>query len=182
MLERVRYRDLARGIDVHAFTDGYAYDDYGRVHLLSVAGRDSNVKAVTTALVSGFEVEVISGEWLALRKDYAEQYRVLSARLPSGLVHQLVLSHGFFERDGLPRRLVYAEDEDGIARLVYETVRGSYAVPLIPEWSDWLCERMRREDMLRQLSGTRTVVEISADEERLDELISAGVMNGEIRF
>ena len=45
-----------------AFTDGYAYDDYSCLYLLSVAGRDSNVKAITSALVSGRAVDILSDE------------------------------------------------------------------------------------------------------------------------
>lgn len=41
MLEKVRYTDPYGGIGVEAFTDGYAYDDYFRIHLLSAAGCES---------------------------------------------------------------------------------------------------------------------------------------------
>ena len=60
MLERVRYEDPERGIGVEAFTDGYAYDDHGSVYLLSAAGRDSSVKAITSAVTTGLTVEVAS--------------------------------------------------------------------------------------------------------------------------
>ena len=80
MLERVRYEDLERGIGVEAFTDGYAYDDYDRVFLLSAAGRDSSVKAITSAVTTGLSVEVVRDPVLSLTRPYGEAYRLLQGR------------------------------------------------------------------------------------------------------
>ena len=70
----------------------------------------------------------------------------------------------------------YADD------IFYEVVRSSYAVPLIPEWSRWLYGKLADVEALGELSGTRTVLTLDADEELLDELISEGVATGEIGF
>jgi len=183
MLEKVRYVDYGKGIGAEAFTDGYAYDDYSCLYLLSVAGRDSSVKAITSALVSGRTVEIVSQEPIQAGPAWGQRYRTLSAKLPSGHLHQLLVTDGLFgsgNRDG--ERLLYVGREDDAAGVVYEAVRNGYPVPLIPAWSEWLYEKLREEEFLEELRGTRKVLRLGLDEELLDELISEGVRNGEISF
>lgn len=59
MLERVRFINWGRGNHVEVFTDGYAYNPPSMsLHLISLAGNDSVVKAVSAAIVSPREVNV----------------------------------------------------------------------------------------------------------------------------
>jgi len=182
MLEKVRYSDPYGGIGVEAFTDGYAYDDYLHLYLLSAAGRDSSVKAITSAVTSGRYVDILSDRVITVNKPYAESYRILSSKPASGFLHQVVLSDRFFNCEPLGNKLIYVPDGDDVAAAVYEAVRSNYAVPLIPEWSQWLYEKMAEQMALEQLSGNRRVLRLSADEELLDDLVSEGVRNGEITF
>lgn len=182
MLEKVRYVDPERGVSVAAFTDGYAYDGYSRLYLLSAAGRDSSVKAVTAALINGRELEIVSDDVIAVQKAWGEQYRIMGSKLPSGLVHQLVAADGFFAQNGHPARLVYGGDGEGAAATVYEAVRRSYPVPLIPEWSEWLYGKLLKTEGLRELAGNRMVLELDVSEEMLDGLVCEGVKRREITF
>jgi hypothetical protein len=182
MLERVRYLDEKRGIGVDAFTDGYAYDEYQRVYLLSAAGRESNVKAITSAVTCGEQVDIVGRRVVTVTKAYGEKYRVLGTRLPSGLVHQVMLSEGFLEREGTRGKLIYVGDGQDVRTAVYEAVKTGFAVPLVPEWSGWLYDRLRESEAVSELTGSRRVVRLSASEDVLDELVSEGVRSGEIRF
>ena len=181
MLERVRFRDYGSGIDVEAFTDGYAHDEYSYLYLLSVAGHDSSVKAVTSALVSGRTIQIMSEPVIEAVASYGQKYRIMSTRLPGTLLHQMVASEGFFRSSDGPANLLYVEKEDP-AGLVYEAVRSGYPVPVIPEWSDWLYKRLMKEGHVHELRGTKKVLTLTLDEETLDLLISEAVGNGEISF
>jgi hypothetical protein len=59
VLEKVRYVDYGKTVDVEAYTDGYAYDQYSHLYLMSIAGYEARVKAVTSAFVSGGEIEIM---------------------------------------------------------------------------------------------------------------------------
>ncbi|MBN2331040.1 MAG: hypothetical protein JXC85_04430 [Candidatus Aenigmarchaeota archaeon] len=181
MLEKVRFRDYDKGLDVEAFTDGYAYDEYSCPYLLSVGGRDGSVKAVTSALVSGRTVEIMTDRIIGLNKSYAAKYRILSGRLPGSSLHQVVAEEGFFRSGDRPESLLYVDNEDP-ARLVYETVRSSYPVPVVPDWLDWLYKKLRNNGHVREMLGTRKVLRLSVNERILDSLISEGIGNGEISF
>ena len=182
MLERVRYTDYYSDIDVEAFTDGYAYDEYSSLYLLSVAGRDSNVKAITSALVSGRRIEIISRDVINVGTEFGQKYRILSTKLPNALLHQIVAAEGFFKPSDNRCKLLYIDEEEGTPRVLYEAVKNSYPVPLIAEWSEWLYEKIRKEDGLEKLSGTKKVLKLEIDEEYLDSIISEGVKSGEIVF
>lgn len=182
MLERVRYVDERRGIGVDAFTDGYAFDDYHRPYLPSAAGRESNVKAITSAVTCGEGVDIVGLRTVSVTKAYGEKYRVLGTKLPSGLIHQVMLSEGFLETDGANGKLIYVPEGQDIRTAVYKAVRTGFAVPLVPEWSAWLYDGLRDSGAVTELTGSKRVVRLSATEDMLDELVSEGVRSGEIRF
>jgi len=181
MLEKVRFRDYSNGIDVEAFTDGYAYDEYSHLYLLSVSGHDSSAKAVTSALVSGRTIQILSEPVIEAGASYGQKYRIMSTRLPGTLLHQMVVSEGFFGSSDGPANLLHVDGDDP-SHLVYEAVRSGYPVPVIPKWSEWLYERLRKEGHVRELQGTRKVLALTLDEETLDLLISDAVSSGEISF
>ncbi len=57
MLERVCFVDPLSGNHVEVYTDGYSYDPLSRsLHLISLAGADSAVKAVSAAIIGHREV------------------------------------------------------------------------------------------------------------------------------
>lgn len=181
MLEKVRYRDYNTGADVEAYTDGYAYDEYSCIYLLSVTGHDSNVKAITGALVTGKTVEILSDNPVTVGTTYRGKYRIMSGKLPSMLLHQVVAEEGFFKSQDGPENLLYVGEKDP-ARLVYEAVRSGYPAPLISEWSGWLYQTLRKEGYVGELQGNRKVLKVRVNEEALDSLISESVRCGEISF
>jgi len=78
--------------------------------------------------------------------------------------------------------LLYVDGRHDAALLVYETVRESCPVPVIPEWSGWLYAKLKQEDYLQELYGTRKVLKLRIDENNLDALVSEGIKYGEITF
>ena len=182
MLEKVRYVDYYNGINVEALTDGYAFDDYSCIHLLSVGGHDSSVKAITSALVSVRTIEILSGSPVEVNPAFGQKYRILSTKIPSGLLHQIVAAESLFRFKDDGDRLLLVNENGNHVKEVYEAVRNGYPVPLIPEWSDWLYRNLIEDGYITELYGTRKVLKLNLDEEVLDSMISEGVRNGEITF
>ncbi|MFA5032778.1 MAG: hypothetical protein WC614_07145 [bacterium] len=181
MIEKVRYSDDEKRISVEAFTDGYAYDQYSRLYLLSVAGYDSSVRAITSAFLSWKSVDILTEKPISLSKGYAEKYRVLSTKVGNGLLHQIVLADNFFN-SSRGDKLLYIDNEKQTPEIIYNSIKKSYSVPLIPEWSLWLYRRLAQENCLEELRGTKKVIRLNADEEKLDSIVSEGVKNNEISF
>jgi hypothetical protein len=182
MLEKVRYKDYEKGINVEVFTDSYAYDRYLNIYLLSVTGHDSTVKAITSALVSGRELEILSDYPVYISTGFSQKYRILGTKLGNGLLHQVVLEDGFFRSYGNGYKLLLVGKEESAPDKVYHAVRKSCSVPMIPEWSDWLYGRIKEENGLEELMGTKKVLKLTIGEEELDTIISDGVESGEIKF
>ena len=183
MLQTVRYCDYSGGIDVQAYTDGYAYDNYSHLYLLSVAGYDSSVKAITSALVSGRKIDILTERSpLYVGGGFAQTYKILSTKLGSGLLHQIVLDDHFFKFSQKAHKLMYVDNDEHIPRIVYDAVKRSYPVPLIPEWSEWLYEKIKNGEGLEELGGTRKVLKLTINEQALDAIVSEGIKSGEINF
>ena len=182
MLEKVRYSDSWKELDVEAYTDGYAYDQYKHVYLLSVAGYEARVKAITSALVTGRTIQIIGQENASVCQDFSHRYRIFSTRLGNNLLHQIVLADVFFRSSNGGDKLLYVDKEERAPELVYDAIKRYYSVPLIPEWSEWLYRRIQEENCLEELSGSRKVLRLSVQEEQLDTFISEGIKNGEIEF
>lgn len=180
MLKEVKFWDQNRGIEVRAYTDGYAYDVYECLYLISLVGMDSAVKAVSSALVTGRSVEVRAQKPIKLWAPCQEKFRILSTKLPSGL-HQIVVSEAFFASTET-ERILYISAEEDIRELIYHHIKAHLAVPLIMEWKDWLCEQMKEEGWLEELLGTVKAVRLRVNEKQLDTLISEGVKAGQLIF
>ncbi len=182
MLEKVKYANYEKGIDIESYTDGYAYDEYSSCYLMSVLGHDSSVKAITAALVSGGSIEVLADSSIDLSKSYVDKYRILSSKLGNGLLHQIALADSFLGSSDNGHKLLYIDREENAPRIVYESIKKKYSVPLIPEWSLWLYKKLGRENHLDELSGTRKVIKLTVSEEELDSIISEGIKNSKIVF
>jgi hypothetical protein len=182
MLEKVRYRDYQKNIDVSVYTDGYAYDNYSNLYLLSVAGHDAKVKAITSALVSGGDIEIVKKNPIYLSSDFSQKYRILSTKLDSGLLHQIALVDSFFKSYDKGSKLIYVDNERNAPEIIYNTIKNKLASPMIPKWAEWFYKKLKHENCLEDLLGTRKIIKLFVSEEELDSFISEGVKNGEIRF
>jgi len=181
MLQKVRHYDYYKGVHVECYTDGYSYDAYNELYLLSVIGYDSVVKGVTAAAVSGREVEILTEHVISVYVSRYEKYRILSAKLPSGLLHQVVAAESFFTQEGTSR-IIYVAEGQNIPKVVYQKIQQSFTVPAIPEWAEWLYKKLVEYEWVTELKGTIKVLKLEAYEKGLDEMISEGIKNKEIAF
>jgi len=181
MLEKLRYHDYHKGIHIECYTDGYAYSQYDELYLLSVLGYDSAVKGITSAAVSGREIDIIAEYVLRVCASRYENYRILNTKLPSGLLHQIVVAESFFTQEGMSK-IIYVTEQQDISEAVYHKIQQSCTIPSIPEWAEWLYKKIIENRCVEELEGTVKVLKLDVHEKALDELISEGVKNKEITF
>lgn len=182
MLERISHYDYSRGIRIECYTDGYAYNEYSELYLLSVVGYDSAVKGMTAAVLSSKEIEILSGDCaVSLYTSRHEKYRVFGSKLASGLLHEIVAAESFFTREGMAK-VLYVGEEQSIEEVVYRKLEQMYAVPALPEWAGWIYEKLAGYGCVEELKGTAKVFRLDVHEKQLDELISEGVKNREVCF
>jgi predicted RecB family endonuclease len=182
VLEKVKYSDNWKEVDVEAYTDGYAYDQYSHLYFMSVGGYEARVKAITSALVSGREIRILGENPLSLWHSFSEKYKILGSKLGIGLIHQIVLADAFFKSSDKGDKLLYVDKDEDAPEIVYNSIKRNYSVPLIPQWSQWLYEKIKQENGLEELSGTKKVIRLFVSEEELDSFISEGIKSGEIEF
>jgi hypothetical protein len=146
-----------------------------QIHLLSVVGPETSVKALTAGLrASGkdqkriaYSVQVGDLDVRALTT-CPDGYRILRTKLDYGLWHVLCLakSVGFMP--------VLTEET------VWQLLRGpKYTTPLSREWMPWLLRTMKDRGIIEDLTqrGCQAGV-LLADNETLDALVSEGVRTG----
>ena len=181
-MDKVRYVDYVNGQDVEVFTDGYAHDEYNTIYLLSVCGQDSEVKAITSALVSFKSVQIIhDDDEVNVDTGYNNKYKILTTKLECGQLHQILLSETFFNHES-GEKLIYVEEGTDIIKAVYNQIDKTFPVPLIPEWSEWLYHKIRECAAIEELKGNIRIIILRVTEKGLGELISEGVKSGEISF
>ena len=181
MLQKVRYHDYHKGIHIECYTDGYAYSQYDEIYLLSVVGYDSAVKGITSAAVTSREIDIIADYVLRVCACKLEKYRILNTKLPSGLLHQIVVAESFFTQEG-KSKIIYVTEGQNTPEVVYHKIQQSYTVPAIPEWAEWLYSKIIENRWVEELEGNVKVLKLDMHEKALDELISEGVKSREITF
>ena len=193
---------------VEAFTDCYA-EIHGTVILLSIIGNDSVVKAISRTLLSNrrrsrgeIYVNDATRSWSGRRyldRDPSASFKVTTARLMSGLSHQLIYDERFFranekERGTFDRgtRYVLVNPGDDVADLVYHSVLKELPTPTLPEWSRAIYEELRaRSGEFRSRTMGRIkeidaypsdikVISVQVTEEVLDSVVSDLVKRGVI--
>jgi NADH:ubiquinone oxidoreductase subunit len=178
MLVKIRYHDYHREIRIECYTDGYIYNDYDEFYLLSAVGFDSAVKGITAAAVSFREIEIITEPPITLYAGRNEKYRILSTKLTSGLLHQIVCCESFFTESDT--KIIHIPRGLNIPRTIYKNIQRGYTIPAIPEWAEWLHLRITENELLKELKGNMKAYELRTHENQLDMLISEGVRNKEI--
>lgn len=156
-----RMRDTRVDVRVHLdrFIGERGRDNRIRAHLISVFGGDADVAAVAASVneESWFSV---SGSGLdrldtSLGKD-AECFRgsINVSGRKRAVRHLVAISRDLTDtrRGGNPgaRRTVLCDDR---APFVLYRTAVRFGLPALPEWSDWFCEELSREDHLVPLIG-----------------------------
>jgi hypothetical protein len=183
MIERISMYDYAKGIDIEAYTDGYSYDEYGYLHLVSILGHDSAVKAISSGIVSQKDVTIQQGNnWAGYAAMYGEKYRIFGARLDSRLLHQIVAIDALFNPANNSIGLIYIGASKEITTVIFNTIKKNLSTPLLPEWKDWLIHQIQKEELMKVMQGNVQIVRFSLTEKELDSIISEGIKQRSIRF
>ncbi len=180
MLKKIRHDDSHRGIRIECYTDGYIYNEYDEFHLISVVGFDSAVKGITAAAVSFKEIEILTKPPLTLYASRSERYRILTVKLTSGLLHQIVACEGFFTQG--ENTIIHVPEGENTAQTIFRKIRQAHTIPAIPEWAEWLHRKITQRELLHELKGNIKACQLNTSEKQLDELISEGVRSKEIRI
>jgi hypothetical protein len=185
MVDTVVVEEYWRNINVSAYTDLYAYDPEGGVLLfISLAGNAQAEKAISSAIIACKTISISSeGQPEHLLNGHpASRYRILSTKLAGGPLDQIVADARFCLNTEGDSRLVIIPAEMPVHVAIYTQVLVNLASPLIPAWAEWLCNRLQEMDRLREMTGTLRVVQSSADENIIDEIVSEGIRTGRINF
>jgi hypothetical protein len=184
MLNSVVFEETWPNIKVSAYVDQYAYDPAnGALLFMSVAGSEQAVKAISSAIVACKTVSIRKRKSEELVRGHpASRYRIMSAKLPGGALHQITADARFFINSDALSRLVIIPAGAQHHETVYKQILDPLASPVIPVWSQWIYERLLETDRLREMAGTLNVVEVRIDDHVVDELVSEGVRMGIIDF
>ena len=178
MLEKIRHNDYHRGIQIECYTDGYIYNEYDEFYLISVIGFDSAVKGITSAAVSFKEIEILIEPPIVLYASRTEKYRILTAKLTSGLLHQIACSESFFTEGDTT--IIHVPERENTAQTIFRKIRQAHIIPAIPEWAEWLHLKITERELLQELKGNMKAYQLNTHEKQLDDLISEGIKNKEI--
>jgi len=179
-VHRIEFNDYERSISVSAWAERYAYDaETDTVHLLSLGGQASAVKAILAALVSNryLSVEIhADDERLKLSAPHWKRLRTYTCRMPSGGCHGIFLSGG--GEDDTSQLIL-----DATPQRIFQVLYEGYAITALPAWAEWLAAKLQKEGHLQYLAGRNTHAAIlDVTEEILDEIVSRGVADKELRF
>ncbi len=185
MLDIVVFEESWRNIKVSAYTDLYAYDpEDGAALFISLAGNEQAVKAISSAIIAckTFTVRHEGQPEHLLNGHPASRYRIMSTKLARGSLHQIVADSRFWANSNTESRLVIVPEDKQPHEAIYSQVLAPLASPVIPGWTQWVCDRLQQADRLREMAGTLRAVEIVADERTIDEIVSEGIRMGQINF
>lgn len=183
MLQKLSIYEPYKGINIEGHSDGYSSDAYGNLYLISILGPDSAVKGLSSGIVSGKDIEIESGDTcLALSAMRGEKYRILDARLESGLLHQIVAMEGIFKVETTGRKLIYAGRNDDIRNRIFMEIRNNFSTPILPAWKNWLLRRIQSENLIEIMEGNIKVARLTLNEKLLDSIISGGISEHSIKF
>ena len=183
MLQKISMFDYSKGIGIKAYTDGYSYDHYGYVHFISILGQDSSVKGLSSAIVlmRDVTIDIDDENELTIGAMPREKYRILSARLDSGLLHQIVVMDAILNKNS-NNNTVYIGDKSETSNVIFGMHRKSFGTPLLPEWKSWVIRQMQNEEMFKLLEGNISLAKINLKERQLDSIISDGIKTKSISF
>ena len=183
MLEKISIYDPSRGIDIEAYTDGYSHDEYGNLYLMSILGPDSAVKGISSGIVSLKEIMIHDhDDWESFSAIRGEKYKIISARLDSGLLHQIVLLDSIFTTKDGSRRLIYIGCSGNIRDRIFAEIKNSFGTPLLHQWKNWLLRKIRNEDLVEIMEGKVTLARLTLNEKQLDTIVGNGVAHQNIRL
>ena len=126
MLEKISMYDPTKGINVEAYADGYSHDEYGNLYLISILGHDSAAKAISSGIVTLKDVMIYQDDaWMSYSAMRGEKYRIMSARLDSGLLHQIVVIDELLSQQN-KNNLIYVGNSKDINSVIFSVIKKNF--------------------------------------------------------
>ncbi len=179
-LEKISFLDHRKGINVTAYTDAYSYDLSNQIALLSICGHDSAVKAISSAVVTSSYVSLDDETEITCAAYH--KYRILSSKLESSLLHQLVINDLLLNTDPSGEILMYVDRNIDLYKTFFLKIKQRFAIPILEKWSRWLYERLCQESMIEEFTGSVKIIQIRAEESDLENIITDGMKQKDISF
>jgi hypothetical protein len=184
MLHAIVFEESRQNTKVSAYVDRYAYDPMnGALLFVSAAGTEQAVKAISSAIIASKMLSVRRGKTEELLRGHsALRYRILSAKLSGGPLHQITADTRFYLNSNVESRLVVIPAGAQPHEAIYKQILEQLSSPVILAWSQWIYGRLLQMNRLREMAGTLKVVEARVDVHVVDELVSEGIRMGIINF
>ena len=182
MLHKISIYDYYKGIGIKAYTDGCAYDEYGYLYLVSILGHDSAVKGLSSAMVTHRDITIDLDDNYEIKLCVMPggKYRILSARLNSGFLHQIVVMEAILKKTN--NEFVYIGDKKETGNVIFSMIRKNFGTPILHSWKDWLIKQIEEQELIEFMQGNIQLAKINLNEKQLDSIISDGIRAGDIGF
>lgn len=196
-LMRVSYQDAAQGIRLSAYADVVIYEPIGQRKILRavrLGGYPEMTHGLADAIFGGGNLEVQAGEHFLPIETLAKRYQRQFSH--DGVYAEATLLSLDDERDA---QEAHGEDEaaeprkcvifcpPGDRQRLFEEVDRKTAVPLIPEFQDYLLDELERRKILRKLKVLSLreridawVLECQQDDRNIIEAVEDGLRSGAI--
>ena len=123
--------------------------DLETVYFMSICGYQVTVKGIVANLLEncGISIEIDGVEHYLTRSDMG--YKVQMKKLPSGLVHAVVLPKLALSRNDEEKQnrfFVITKEEQYVLTLFFRHLDEKTEIPLHPTWASWLWKAFKKQD------------------------------------
>lgn len=196
-LMRVSYQDAAQGIRLSAYADVVIYEPIGQRKILRavrLGGYPEMTRGLADAIFGGGNLEVQAGEHFISIETLAKRYQRQFSH--DGVYAEATLlslddewdaqeAHGEDEAAEPRKCVIFCPPGD--RQRLFEEVDRKTAVPLIPEFQDYLLDELERRKILRKLKVLSLreridawVLECQQDDRNIIEVVEEGLRSGAI--
>ena len=123
--------------------------DMETVYFMSICGYQVTVKGIVANLLEncGISIEIDGVEHYLTRSDMG--YKVQMKKLPSGLVHAVVLPKLALSKNDEEKQnrfFVITKEEQDVLTLFFRHLDEKTEIPLHPTWASWLWKTFKKQD------------------------------------
>jgi hypothetical protein len=155
------------------------------IYFISIAGYQATVKGIIANLLESCRARVYieDQDYDLSRTGY--EYKVLTKKMPSGLVHSLLyprLAIPAYDEKNQSAFFLFTEQHQDVYSLFFKHLDDKTHIPLHPSWDRWLWEVFEKEGWITELFtllGLYKGYFISFDADQLADLISEAIQEQE---
>ncbi|KAA0257549.1 hypothetical protein FHQ18_09405 [Deferribacter autotrophicus] len=151
-----RYRKI-KYLGNEVYTDKYI-ERGSFIYLMSIFGTPELVKGLTSAILTGEEIEVENDGVMA--RSNTTKYTFIQKKVGQNLVHCLLYQKELFVFNQINKVAVIIEPT---IEKIYELIDSKISTPLIPEWKEFIMELVNPIPL--NTFGYKSAVEIEIPEE-----------------